>query len=189
VSWLEGGPQTVNEWREEAQRFIDMLQQRNDGAETDAELKALKERLKKLNELGTLRKLELSRAVTDEGLRELKELTALEALNLVSTMVTDAGLKELKPLKGLRELRILGAQITDAGLKNLEEIKSLTWLSIIGTKVTLRGLQRLRQRSLVFMSCTESGGRGKTGQQNREMVLAPNERMQLTGPAFSHSVV
>jgi hypothetical protein len=35
--------------------------------------------------------------VTDEGLKELKDLTQLTSLNLWETQVTGAGLKELAP--------------------------------------------------------------------------------------------
>ena len=145
IGWLAGGPQTVNLWREEAQEFIDLLQQPNDRASSDASLKLLKERVKKLKELKSLRRLDLdSNEVTDAGLKELKEFTELQTLILTSTGVTDAGLKELKELKSLVELKIYGAQITNAGLEVLKDIQSLNWLVLSNTKVTPKGFQRLK---------------------------------------------
>jgi hypothetical protein len=43
-------------------------------------------------------------SVTDAGLKEVKDLTDLQTLNLSDTRVTDAGMKELKGLKNLRAL-------------------------------------------------------------------------------------
>ncbi len=60
--------------------------------------------------------------VTDEGLKELKDLGKLTSLDLGNTQVTDVGLKELKELKGLHTLNLSGTQVTDAGLKTLREI-------------------------------------------------------------------
>ena len=57
----------------------------------------------------------------DAGLKELKELKALEYLNLSYTQITDASLKDLKELKGLQLLWLLDTQITDAGLKDLKQ--------------------------------------------------------------------
>jgi len=58
---------------------------------------------------------------TDEGLKELKELTNLQTLSLADTKVTDKGLKELKELKNLTELNLSLTPVTDAGLKELKE--------------------------------------------------------------------
>src|SRR4051812_43825440 len=55
--------------------------------------------------------------VTDAGLKDLKELTSLQELNISGTQVTDVGLKELKVLKSLQTLLLGGTKITDAGLK------------------------------------------------------------------------
>src|SRR5262249_44844721 len=64
-------------------------------------------------------------AVTDAGLKELKELKNLVFLSLSDTGVTDAGLKELKELKSLEALVLNDTLVTDAGLKELKELKSL----------------------------------------------------------------
>ena len=60
-------------------------------------------------------------AVTDEDLKELKELKQLTTLNLCNTQVTDASLKDLKELKQLRTLHLGRGKVTDAGVKDLQE--------------------------------------------------------------------
>src|SRR5262249_47302844 len=84
-------------------------------------------------------------AVTDAGLKELKELKSLRELDLGGTAITDAGLKELKELKGLRELHLSGTAVTDAGLKELKELNRLQWLDLGNTKVTDAGLKELKE--------------------------------------------
>src|SRR5260370_308873 len=83
-------------------------------------------------------------AVTDAGLKALKELKSLKTLNLDFTKVTDAGLKNLKELKSLQTLYLGGTAVTDAGLKNLKELKSLQTLDLGGTKITDTGMKELK---------------------------------------------
>jgi hypothetical protein len=58
--------------------------------------------------------------VTDAGLKQLKELKSLQALDLYGTQVTDAGLKELKELENLQTLDLSGTKVTDAGVKEIQ---------------------------------------------------------------------
>jgi hypothetical protein len=58
--------------------------------------------------------------VTDEGLKDLKELKQLANLNLVFTAVTNEGMKELKELKILTTLNVAGTNVTDEGVKELQ---------------------------------------------------------------------
>ena len=88
--------------------------------------------------------LDLTKA-TDSDLKDLKELTALKALNLWGTQITDAGLKELKQLKGLQELGLCGTQITDAGLKELKDLTGLQLLRLNNTEITDAGVKDLKQ--------------------------------------------
>ena len=54
--------------------------------------------------------------------RELRELTNLQTLDLRHTLVTDEGLKELKKLKNLTTLYAADTWgVTDEGLKELKE--------------------------------------------------------------------
>lgn len=130
ISWVEGGAKVLETWRKEAPSFIAMLQKPKDRAKDDTELEALKERLKLLNDFGTVDTLSLGPGVTDKGLSQLREFVALSALNLHSKGITDAGLKELKDVGKLLQLKIYDAPITDAGLMHLAPIPNLNCLSL-----------------------------------------------------------
>jgi len=67
-------------------------------------------------------------AVTDAGLKELRELKNLQNLNLDNTKITDAGIKELKGLTGLQELEVLGTQVTEAGVTELKARLPGLWI-------------------------------------------------------------
>ena len=102
--------------------------------------------LKELKELKGLRALNLtSTQITDAGVKDLKELRGLRFLALNRTQITDAGLKDLKELKGLEKLELWKTQITDAGLIDLKELKGLKFLCLAGTKISSAGLKDLQQ--------------------------------------------
>jgi hypothetical protein len=102
--------------------------------------------LKKLKELKNITWLDLGfTSVTDTGLKELKGFKNLSRLNLWTTRVTGVGLKELKELKNLATLNLCSTQVTDAGLKDLKELKNLTTLNLSLTRVTDAGLKELNE--------------------------------------------
>ena len=73
-----------------------------------------------LDAFPTLERLDLSRtAITDAGVKRLRELSALTELNLSYTDITDATLEDLRKFKSLRRLDLEGTQITEAGLRDL----------------------------------------------------------------------
>jgi hypothetical protein len=92
-----------------------------------------------------------STQVTDEGMKDLKELRNLSSLVLRRTQVTDSGLKELKELKCLSMLDLCGTPVTDAALKQLMELKNLSSLSLAATWVTDTGLKELKGFNKVFL--------------------------------------
>ncbi len=59
--------------------------------------------------------------ISDEGLKHLQDVGALQALDLMSTQVTDEGLKVLADMANLRLVMLLGARVTDMGVKGLQE--------------------------------------------------------------------
>jgi hypothetical protein len=74
--------------------------------------------------------------VTDETLESLKEMKALQELDLNGTQVTDAGLKILKDLPSLARLRLAHTKISDQGFHDLLSAKeSLMQLDLSGTPV------------------------------------------------------
>jgi RNA polymerase sigma factor (sigma-70 family) len=113
-----------------------------------------------LKELAALQQLQVlslqSTKVTDADLKELPGLEQLQSLNLIDTAVTDAGMKELTGLKQLRMLEIGGTAITDAGVKELTALKQLQSLSLYNTEVTdegVRELVTLKQLQKLDLSC------------------------------------
>ena len=88
--------------------------------------------------------LRLSLFPRDDDLIELKKHSHLRHLNLVGAHVTDHGLVSLKELPALEKLE-LSDVITDAGLAHLSGHATLASLDLFGTEVTDAGLQYLRQ--------------------------------------------
>ncbi len=84
--------------------------------------------------------------VTDETLESLKEMNALQELDLNGTQVTDAGLKILKDLPSLTKLRLAHTKITDQGFHDVLSAKeSLMQLDLSGTPVSLATTQHWRE--------------------------------------------
>jgi hypothetical protein len=54
--------------------------------------------------------------VTDDGVRHLARLPALQHLDLSGTSITDAGLQVLRDLPGLRTLSLAWTRVTDEGI-------------------------------------------------------------------------
>jgi hypothetical protein len=75
--------------------------------------------------------------VTDETLESLKEMKALQELDLNNTQVTDEGLKILNGLPSLTRLRLAHTKISDQGFHDLLSAKeSLMQLDLSGTPVS-----------------------------------------------------
>jgi hypothetical protein len=110
--------------------------------------------LKEIKDLKNLTALDLCQTqVTDAGLKELKDLKNLTALDLCDTKVTDEGLKELKDFKNLATLQLYNTRVTD--LKELKELKNLTRLNLGGSRVTDEGLKELKGlKNLTFLILT-----------------------------------
>jgi Leucine-rich repeat (LRR) protein len=109
--------------------------------------------------------LNLSRSkITDAGLRQLKGLTALESLDLMSCRnITDAGMVHLKGMTHLHALNLSGTQITDAGLVHLKGMTKLQTLALYHTEITDAGLLHLKRLnelevlSLINTDVTDAG--------------------------------
>ena len=85
--------------------------------------------------------------VTDAGLENIKALTNLTGLGLMSTSVSDAGLEYIKSLTSLTYLRVDYAQVSDAGLIHLKALTNLTHLGLSGKQVSDAGLVHLKALS------------------------------------------
>jgi Leucine-rich repeat (LRR) protein len=102
------------------------------------------EGLKALRDLSELNRLDLraSRVIDSSDVSVLSELNKLQEAGL-RPMITDAGLQELSGLRQLRWLDLTDTQITDAGLLVLKELASLEELCLANTTVTTTGVREL----------------------------------------------
>jgi Leucine-rich repeat (LRR) protein len=105
--------------------------------------------LPRLAEVPGLKRLDLSLTrISDRGLRALKNLPAVEELNLYfAEQITDEGVSIVKNWKHLRRLNVRGTKITDATLEFLAGVPTLEWLDIGWAQITDTGLEHLSSLS------------------------------------------
>jgi len=72
--------------------------------------------------------------IADEDMEPIKNLRALEVLDLSRTAISGPSLRYLPG--GLKELNLSGSAILDSGLARLEQFKLLETLDLSGTKIT-----------------------------------------------------
>jgi hypothetical protein len=84
--------------------------------------------------------------VVAAGLRELRHLTQLTALNLCHcSSVTDAGLRELRVLTALTRLYLNNCRnVTNVGIQELSSLSSLNHLSLYGCSTSKAGQNALK---------------------------------------------
>ena len=82
--------------------------------------------------------------VSDDKMRYVSRLTALESLNLRSTDVGDAGLAQLSGLNNLKELDLSFTSVTDVGLAEVAKLGNLRKLVLTGTSVTEKAIDNVR---------------------------------------------
>ncbi|RZL18719.1 MAG: hypothetical protein EOO89_05375 [Pedobacter sp.] len=61
-------------------------------------------------------------SITDEGLRQLKDMSELQSLNLVGTNISSKGLKELQKLKNLKFLYLYQTKISKSELTRIKKL-------------------------------------------------------------------
>jgi len=102
---------------------------------SEADLKllvSLKRQLVWLNLKGT--------SISDEGMREISQLTTLRKLNLDYTSITDKGIEKITDLSALTYLNLVGTKITDEGLIRLTTLKELKNIFLYKTNTTASGV-------------------------------------------------
>jgi hypothetical protein len=105
-------------------------------ARLDAEGQMTDAVLADVSRIETVTALDLggSRAVTDEGVRQLARLPALKHLGLSGTAVTDRGLEVLRDLPALQTLSLGGTRVTDEGLAHLARCHELRQVDLSWTR-------------------------------------------------------
>ncbi|HUE74274.1 MAG TPA: hypothetical protein VMP01_25560 [Pirellulaceae bacterium] len=102
-------------------------------------------------------------SITDGGFVRLKDLTAMDHLNLDGTQISDAGLEAIATLPNLRRLSLCNTPVTDRGLAALMASRQLQELFLQRTGITddgiahLHVLGSLREVSLRGTSVTRGG--------------------------------
>ena len=84
-----------------------------------------------------------SRELTDEGLRHLAKLPALQHLDLGGTAITDAGLEVLRHLPHLRTLSLAWTRVTDRGMSALAHCHELEGVNLAATNAASGALRAL----------------------------------------------
>jgi hypothetical protein len=105
-------------------------------------------RLAALSKFKRIGKLDLNGTETsDNDLRLIALIDALETIDLSKTEITGATLSDLERLPKLKQINLARTKVTDNALAGLEQLKGLVWIDLTGTGVTLDGIARL-QRAL-----------------------------------------
>lgn len=153
-----------------------------------------------LGEMVRLRALVLKKtgferkSVTDEGLRQLTNLTELEVLDLDGNKVTDAGLAHLERLTKLRELHLSLLAVTDRGMIYLQPLKELRHLELLysvgfaGPKITGEGLTFLKPLANL-QSLNLTGARLADADLRQLAALRNLKTLQLTRTTVSAEAI
>lgn len=93
--------------------------------------------------------------ITDKAVKEIATLKELTALRLLSYHITDVGLKDIKDMQALEVLDLeMGRKITDDGLKDIKDMK-LKALNLKGCRqITENGLKNIKDMKLEALNLT-----------------------------------
>lgn len=160
------------------------------GAQLDENWTGSDQDLRHLASLHRLIAVNLVKApVTNEGMKEIGNLTELKWLCLVETQVTDAGIANLSKLGQLRELWLEGKlgrrEFSDACLSDLKSLPNLQGLTLYGSGFTdaavrqLKEFAALRRLTLISTAITADGVRALREQKRG---TPPNRTTFYMGP-------
>jgi hypothetical protein len=85
--------------------------------------------------------------ISDEGMGEISQLTALRKLNLEYTSIGDEALEKIASLAELTDLNLVGTKITDKGLIGLTRLKKLQNIFLYKTNTTASGIANFTSAS------------------------------------------
>jgi hypothetical protein len=119
--------------------------------------------INKLKNLSALQTLNVPAQITDEGLKYFAEFKNLTRLDISDTSISDSGVKYLVPMESLSEVYLNDTKVTDGVFEYLVNMPSLRTVFLSGTKVTDNGIvqmeknQKLEHLELRDTSATELG--------------------------------
>ena len=124
--------------------------------------------------------------ITNAGLQNLRDCSAIRRLAIGSDQITDVGIAHLARLTNLEELDLRGCDITDRGLIHLRQLTSITHLDLDELSITDAGLDRLhdlsnlKHLSLGYTGVTDAG-------LEKLASLSRLEYLSLSGTKISNS--
>lgn len=107
--------------------------------------------------------LSFSSDVTDDGLRNVRDLNHLTHLHLRATPIGDSGLNHIASLKALLWLDLSETKVTDLGMRHLTGLTSLERLDLGRTRISDKGLESLaslEKLKVLFLDSTRISDRG-----------------------------
>ena len=123
TAWLDGDGKPVHD--PTTGKLLSRIERDADGIVKTLRLNEMQLSADEFTAIGrieTLRVLDLYRTnVTDENLRQLRELPRLEGLNLSSTEITDAAVDEIIKFKSLRSLCLGNVKVAPESVVRLKE--------------------------------------------------------------------
>jgi hypothetical protein len=95
--------------------------------------------------VGTMNIVDLrDTTATDDVLRAVATLTAVEHLYLQRTNISDTGLAYLQKLTHLTELNVEGTGVTDGGISSILRLSGLREIWLCESRITAEGVNRLQ---------------------------------------------
>ena len=95
-----------------------------------------------------------SKALSDDGVRQLARLPCLEQLDLSGTAITDASLDVLRHLPRLEKLSLAGTRVTDAGVRHLADCHELREINLMWTQTGDAALRALAGKAKLHQLAT-----------------------------------
>jgi Leucine-rich repeat (LRR) protein len=149
--------------------------------------------LKHLAGQDRLRRLEVSgTAITSGGLVHLKDLKALEILNLCLTAVDDRGFEHLAGLTNMRRMVVCSSKVTGAGFRHLGSMTKLESINLHSSPASDQGLEAigkltsLHRLEIVHTNVTDGGLKHLAGLTHlRQLHVASHDTTENALPFLS----
>lgn len=124
--------------------------------------------------------------ISDEGMRNVRELSKLERLKLFDTLLSDKALSKLGPLGRFQSFILVSADITDHGLASLAELRHLEILQVSHTAITDDGLGHLQ--NLEYARVLNLSNNDITVEGVNKLVDVQIQTLNLTGTQVNDQI-